>query len=127
MTNAKLASYRRKLLTLGNRFSGDISCLAEEALPPPEEAGGNLSHWPIHLADLATDAYERQWTLSLLEQEKVTLAEIAAGLERIEQETFGRCEGCQKEIPRTRLLALPYARYCVKCAENFGRGENHSR
>jgi RNA polymerase-binding transcription factor DksA len=119
MTGAKLARYRRQLLTLANCFSGDVSSLAEEALPPPEGAGGHLSHWPTHLADLAADAYERQCTLRLLEAERHTLAEIAAGLERIEQGTYGRCEGCQKDIPRARLLALPFARYCVECARNL--------
>ena len=121
MNKAKLASYRRRLVALGNRFSGDVLSLADEVLPPPEGAGGNLSHWPIHLADLATNANERQCTLSLLEKENLTLVEIAAGLERIEQGTFGRCEGCQEEIPKARLLALPYARHCVECAEEFQR------
>ena len=119
MTPAKLASYRRQLLALGSRFSGDVSSLAQEVLPPPEGAGGSLSHWPTHLADLATGASERQCTLGLLAKEKLTLAEIAAGLERIEQGTFGRCEGCRKEIPKARLLALPYARYCVGCAQHL--------
>jgi DnaK suppressor protein len=119
MTQAKLASYRQQLLALGNRCRGDVASLAEEVLPPPEGSSGNLSHWPLHLADLATDAYERQCTLGLLEKEKLTLTEIAAGLERIEQGTFGRCEGCRKAIPKARLHALPYARYCVECAENL--------
>jgi RNA polymerase-binding transcription factor DksA len=119
MTPAKLASYRRQLLALGSRFSGDVSSLAQEVLPPPEGAGGSLSHWPTHLADLATGAGERQCTLSLLESETQTLAEIAAGLERIEHGTFGRCEGCRKDIPKARLLALPYARYCIECAQHL--------
>jgi RNA polymerase-binding transcription factor DksA len=119
MTSANLAIYRRQLMVLGNCCLGDVASLVEEVLPPPEGASGNLSHWPLHLADLATDAYERQCTLGLLEQETLTLAEIAAGLERIEQGTFGRCEGCRKAIPKARLQALPYARYCVECAENL--------
>ena len=114
MSTAELAVYRVKLLALRGRLAGDVSSLAGEALNSEEEASGNLSHVPIHMADLGT--YEREFTLGLLENEEQTLGEIAAALGRIEQGTFGRCEGCRKAIPKDRLHALPYARYCVECA-----------
>jgi RNA polymerase-binding transcription factor DksA len=114
MSPAELASYRRQLLALRGRLAGDVSSLVAEALDSEEEAGGNLSHVPIHMADLGT--YEREFTLGLLENEGQTLDEIAAALGRMEQGTFGRCEGCREAIPRDRLHALPYARYCVECA-----------
>jgi RNA polymerase-binding transcription factor DksA len=114
MSPTELASYRRKLLALRGRLAGDVSSLAGEALNSEDEAGGNLSHVPLHRADLGT--YERECTLGLLESEEQTLEEIAAALGRIEQGTFGHCEGCRKAIPKGRLHALPYARYCVECA-----------
>jgi DnaK suppressor protein len=114
MSPAELASYRGKLLALRGRLAGDVSSLADEALDSEDEASGNLSHVPIHMADLGT--YERELTLGLLGNEEQTLEEIAAALGRVEQGTFGRCEGCRKAIPRGRLHALPYARYCVECA-----------
>jgi RNA polymerase-binding transcription factor DksA len=119
MTKAELAGYRQNLLDLGNRLSGDVSSLADEAHDADEQASGNLSHVPIHPADLGTEAYERQLTQDLLENEKQTLAEIVAALERIKEGSFGRCEGCQHEIPEARLQALPYTRYCVKCADDL--------
>jgi DnaK suppressor protein len=117
MSTAELASYRGKLLALRDRLAGDVSSLADEALNSEEEASGNLSHVPIHMADLGT--YEREFTLGLLENEVQTLEEIAAALGRIEQGTFGHCEGCRKAIPKDRLHALPYARYCVECARRL--------
>jgi len=114
MSTAELASYRGKLLALRGRLTGDVSSLADEALNSEDEASGNLSHVPIHMADLST--YERELTLGLLENEEQTLEEIAAALGRIEQGTFGHCEGCGKAIPKDRLHALPYARSCVGCA-----------
>src|SRR5215831_7936550 len=114
MSTAELASYRGKLLALRDRLAGDVSSLADEALNSEEEASGNLSHVPIHMADLGT--YEREFTLGLLENEEHTLKEIAAALGRIERGSFGHCEGCRKAIARGRLHALPYARYCVACA-----------
>src|SRR5579864_6791373 len=117
MTNTELTTYRRKLLALQSRLNTDVSDLADEALGKPgDEASVNLSHVPIHMADQATDNFEQQFTLSLMENEEQTLGEIAAALERIEQGTFGCCEECQQTIPQPRLKALPYTRYCVGCA-----------
>jgi RNA polymerase-binding transcription factor DksA len=117
MSPADLASYRGKLLALRGRLAGDVSSLADEALNSEDEAGGNLSHVPIHMADLGT--YEREFTLGLLENEGQTLDEIAAALGRIGEGTFGQCEGCRKAIPKDRLHALPYARHCVECARRL--------
>ena len=119
MTQAELASYRQKLVALRQRLSGDVTSLAEEALNADEQASVNLSHVPLHPADLGTDAYERQLTQDLLENDKQTLAVIVAALERIEEGSFGRCEECPKEIPETRLQALPHTRYCLKCASEL--------
>jgi DnaK suppressor protein len=117
MSTAELASYRGKLLALRDRLAGDVSSLADEALNSEDEASGNLSHVPIHMADLGT--YEREFTLGLLENEGQALEEIAAALGRIEQGTFGHCEGCGEAIPKGRLHALPYARHCVGCARGL--------
>ena len=117
MSTAELANYRGELLALRGRLAGDVSSLADEALNSEDEASGNLSHVPIHMADLST--YERELTLGLLENEEQTLEEIAAALGRIDEGTFGHCEGCRKAIPKDRLHALPYARYCVECARGL--------
>jgi len=116
MTNAKLASHRLRLVALRHRLGEDVSSLAEGALNADEQASGNLSHVPLHPADLGTDAFERQFTQGLLESDVQTLAEIVAALERIEEGTFGHCQECRKSIPGARLQALPYARYCLQCA-----------
>jgi RNA polymerase-binding transcription factor DksA len=104
-------------LALRGRLAGDVFSLADEARNSENEASGNLSHVPIHMADLGT--YERELTLGLLENEEQTLEEIAAALRRIEQGTFGHCEGCWTAIPKDRLHALPYVRYCVECAREL--------
>src|SRR5436309_1384339 len=79
----------------------------------------NLSNTPFHPADLGTDNYEQEVTLSLLENDEQVLEETAAALERIERGTFGVCENCNKEIGRERLQAVPYARYCINCARKL--------
>jgi DnaK suppressor protein len=125
MTKAELESQRQLLLALRDRLTGDVSHLADEALHTNDENGGNLSHMPIHMADLGTDNNERENTLNLLANEETLLAEIQAALRRIDQGTYGRCEECHGDIrPRGRLKELPYTRYCVDCARKLDQSRS---
>jgi RNA polymerase-binding transcription factor DksA len=121
MNKSELNAHRRQLLALRDRLNGDVAHLSDEAFRKSDgEAGGNLSHMPIHMADLGTDNFEQENTLSLLAKEEHILAEIAAALDRIDNGTFGQCEECHKEIlPKARLKELPYTRYCVDCARKL--------
>ena len=119
MTKAELAGYRRQLVALRERLAGDVSSLEDEALQPGDEPS-NLSHVPLHPADLGTDTQGRDMALGLLANEQEALGEVAAALGRVERGTFGRCEGCGEAIPEGRLGAVPYARYCVGCARRSG-------
>jgi DnaK suppressor protein len=117
MTKVELEAYRDSLLALRNRHNGDVTHLTDEALRRAGGgAAGNLSNMPIHMADLGTDNFEQEFTLSLLQNEEQLLDEIGAALERVGQGTYGRCEECANEIPKARLQAVPYTRYCVDCA-----------
>lgn len=120
MTKADLETYRDVLLSLRQRLTGDVSHLADEALRARGgEASGSLSNAPLHMADLGTDNFEQEFTLSLLQNQEQALTEIGEALERIRQGSFGRCEECQGPIPKARLQALPYARHCVACARKL--------
>jgi RNA polymerase-binding transcription factor DksA len=122
MTKAQLEKYRDLLLNMRSRLRGELSNLADEALRTTGgEASGNLSNTPIHMADLGTDNYEQEFTLGLLETEEQRLEEIGAALQRIDEGRFGSCEGdgCGKPIPKPRLDALPFTRYCVDCARKM--------
>lgn len=116
MTKGELETYQRQLLEMHKRFNGDVSHLKNEALGAGGNGNGGLSNMPIHMADLGSDAYEQENTLSLLANEQQRLEEIGDALDRIKQGTFGRCEECDVGIPKARLKELPYARYCVGCA-----------
>jgi RNA polymerase-binding protein DksA len=120
MTKADLEHFRNALVSLRKRLSGDVSHLTDEALRARGgEASGSLSNAPLHPADLGTDNYEQELSMSLLQNQEQTLEEIADALERIKNGSFGRCEECGVEIPRARLQALPYARHCVACARKL--------
>src|SRR5437879_12309277 len=101
MTKAELQTYQHQLNALRNRHNGDVSHLTDEALRRTGGgATGNLSNMPIHMADLGTDNFEQEFTLSLLQNEEQLLDEIAAALERIKHGSFGQCEECHGEIPK---------------------------
>ena len=115
--------FKERLLALRARLRGDVSHMAEGALNGGgSEGNGGLSGMPIHMADLGTDAFEQQFTLSLMESEEETLGRIEASLERIEDGTYGDCEECGAKIPKARLSAIPYATLCVRCASQSEQG-----
>jgi len=120
MTKTELEHFRRRLLTLKKRLGADLTQLEEEALHPiGGESSGGLSDLPVHPADLGTENYEVEIELGLLEQETQTLTEIDDALARIGNGTYALCENCHREISRERLEAVPYTRYCIRCARNF--------
>ena len=117
MKTTELKTYKERLLSLRARLRGDVSQMADATLKKRRsEANGDLSSMPIHMADIGTDNFEQEFTLSLMQTEEETLDLIEGSLERIEEGTYGQCEECGVKIPKTRLNAIPYASLCVKCA-----------
>jgi len=120
MKKAEAKVYKERLLMLRARLRGDVHTMAESALNKTRaEASGDLSFMPIHMADVGTDNYEQEFTLSLLENEESTLEAVEAALERIESGEYGNCAECGRTIPKTRLNAIPFTPYCVKCASQL--------
>jgi len=66
-------------------------------------------------ADIATRSVEKEILFDITDAEKQNLDGIEAALRKIEKGGFGRCESCQKTIPRLRLEVMPWARYCISC------------
>jgi DnaK suppressor protein len=119
MKKAELNVYRDRLRELRARLRGDVDQLANSALKKTRsETNGDLSSMPIHMADIGSDNFEQEFTLSLMENEEGTLDAIEAALERIDSGSYGMCEECGVKIPKARLLAIPYAPFCVKCTEH---------
>lgn len=123
MKKAEMKVFREQLLALRVRLRGDVSQMADAALKKNRsEANGDLSSMPIHMADIGSDNFEQEFTLSLMENEGGTLEQIETSLERIEDGTYGQCEECGLRIPKTRLKAIPYSTMCVKCASEMEQG-----
>jgi RNA polymerase-binding protein DksA len=119
MKKAETKVYRDRLVALRARLRGDVNQLADAALKKNGNVTGNISSMPIHMADIGTENFDQEFTLSLMQTEESTLEAIEAALERIEDGTYGTCEECGVKIPKARLNAIPYATTCVKCAEQL--------
>ena len=109
--------FRELLLTHRRDLLGNVARMRAETLDKNrQDAAGNLSKFPTSPADLGSDNFELEFTLSLLESERELLKEIDEALRRIDQGVYGICEGTGQAIPRDRLRFEPWARYTVAYA-----------
>ena len=123
MKKAEMKVYRERLVSLRSRLRGDVTAMADAALKKTRsESSGDLSSMPIHMADIGSDNFEQEFTLSLMQNEEDTLGAIETALERIEEGSYGKCEECEGVISKLRLEAIPYASMCIRCAEAQERG-----
>jgi RNA polymerase-binding protein DksA len=117
MKKAELQQFRQILVQLRSRLQGDVSQLANEALAKRDS--GSLSSMPIHMADIGSENYDQEFTLSLLQNEQQGLHEVDEAIKRVDKGSFGQCAECASEISRERLKHIPYTRYCVSCARKL--------
>ena len=116
MKVAELAQYKRILLDLRKKLVGNVTFMEDEALGKSrQDASGDLSNVPIHMADVGTDNYDRDLTIGLIQNGEEELRAIDEALERIGNKTFGLCEECGKKVSKVRLTALPYVKNCIEC------------
>ena len=120
---AELKKFKEMLLEKRREILINVTEFEDEALKKSRlDATGDLSCMPIHMADLGTDNYEQEFALGLMDSERKLIREIDMALGRIENKTYGICEGTGKPIPKARLKAQPWARYCVEYARMLERG-----
>lgn len=128
LTSEQLDTFAKLLQTKRAELMGDLKTMRDEALGSNrQEAAGNLSKMPVHMADIGSDHYEQEFTLGLLESEQQMLREIDHALLRISAGTYGVCEATQKPISLARLRAQPWARYCVEYARQMEQNGHHRR
>ena len=116
MTTPDLTVYRERLLALRARLRGDMTQMEDNAL---NKDHSKTTSMPNHMAELGSDNFDQEVTLSLLGSENDALDQIEAAIERIEDGRFGQCEECGMKIPKPRLEAIPYAALCVNCASQL--------
>jgi DnaK suppressor protein len=117
---------KEKLLQLRDAMVDSMAGVAQGTLRSRAE-GSEASAFGMHQADAGSDAYDRDFALSLLSQEQDALYEIDEALKRIELGTYGKCEMSGKPIPRARLEAIPFARFTVECQSKLEKQSKASR
>lgn len=119
-------SQKEKLLQLRDAMVDSMAGVAQDTLRSRAE-GSEASAFGMHQADAGSDAYDRDFALSLLSQEQDALYEIDQALKRIELGTYGVCEMSGKHILRARLEAIPFARFTVECQSQLEKQNKMSR
>ncbi|MBP8251448.1 MAG: TraR/DksA C4-type zinc finger protein [Herpetosiphon sp.] len=106
MKQDQLDYFRKRLLETKDRLMNEIAVLEEATDELNQDAEFGVSN---HMADDATDIYEREKNFALIEDRKGLIDQVDAALERIEQGTYGICIKSGQQIPLERLEVLPYA------------------
>jgi RNA polymerase-binding protein DksA len=110
----ELEHFADLLLAKRRELVGDMSSMEREALR--SGSSSNLSTLPMHMADMGTDNFEQEFTLGLVEKDRNLLREINNALGKIQNGTYGVCEGTGNAISKARLEAAPWARFSIEYA-----------
>lgn len=113
----ELEKFKKMLLKKKEEMLREIGGVEKDSINKSQrDASGDLSAYTFHMADVATDSFDREFSLGIAMnvQQKILYA-IEEALKRIEDKTFGICLECEKPIAKQRLMAMPYAGLCVDC------------
>lgn len=114
MDAEKLSYFKQRLLDTQQHLHHEIASLQEATQDLNQDSEFGVSN---HLADDATDIYEREKNMALIDDRQELLDQVAAALERVENGTYGICLRTGKPINLERLEVLPYAAYSVEAQE----------
>ncbi len=117
-TKKELKEFRKIVQKRKEEILDDLKHIADDTLRKSQkEASGDISGYTYHMADVATDNYDREFSLGLASDERKSLYELDDAIKRIEEGTFGICDDCNNTITKIRLKAVPSARLCIKCQQ----------
>ena len=116
MPKKELNKYRALLVKEREKIGGGINHITQDALKTSQrEASGDLSGYSFHMADVASDNYEVEFSLGRASDEQDILYTIDEALKRVKDGSYGSCTQCGKQIPKKRLNALPHTELCIAC------------
>jgi len=115
LTAAQRKHLERRLLEERNRIQRALERYKQGTRSTLTEGSGDVSAFPMHMADVGTDTADREFDAANAARQSVELAEIDAALSRLynRPETFGRDERTGEPIPFERLDLIPWARNCA--------------
>lgn len=114
-------SVREILFAERMRLEREIRALESDLADSPDESSGE-SLYDQHMAEMASVTLDREIDLALEDSVRAAIAKVERALEKLEQDTYGRCDRCGKEIGTDRLAVAPYATLCMDCKRREERG-----
>lgn len=118
LTQSERKNLIAKLVSLREELTGQVAALKNDSLKRNDE---------VNPVEDGTDAYDRQFALSLASSEQEAVAQINDALRRITEGTYGVCEQCQGAIEKARVEALPFVRTCIRCQSELERHNSKFR
>ena len=117
LSKKQIEVLQNRLLRERDRALRSLGQFDEQAKQSAEQNDSDSYSYSDHMADLGTDAMEREKMLLFASKEGRYLYRVQDALRRLyrEPEKFGFCHSCGKLIDFERLEALPHARYCIDC------------
>ncbi len=116
MTDKELARYKQLLIERREQILSGIKHITDDNLKKTlRDSSGDISGYTYHMADMASDAYNRELSLNMASSEREVVLAIEEALKRIEEKNYGDCLVCGKPIAKQRLDAIPYAKHCIEC------------
>jgi DnaK suppressor protein len=124
MSTVGVDHFRELLVEKREAVAAALENLHKENSRSLEDGTGELVSGSAdqHLADTATETVEREIGNTLEEHDERLLGAIDAALQRIEDDTYGKCVNCGAPIPEERLEAMPWATLCIDCKRKEERG-----
>lgn len=115
-SKSTLAAFKQLLVKEREKIMREIEHIAGETLKKSQrDASGDLSGYTLHMADMASDHYDREFSLGIASAEQRIIYEIDEALKRLADGTYGLCFTCDRPISKKRLKAVPYAKFCIDC------------
>ncbi len=122
MNKKESQEFKKKLVELREKVTEEMKQIGGGSLKQSQrDASGDLSAYTFHMADVASDSFERELSWDRASGEQKVLFNIDDALRRIEDGVYGTCESCGKKISKARLKAIPYALLCRTCKEKYER------
>ena len=115
MDKKRLDYYKKKLVTRREELLKTSARTEEEGRAADDDP-------TVDLADKAANSYTKEFLFGQTNSDRSLLQLIDEALQRIRTGTYGTCIECEEELQQKRLEAVPWARYCVSCAEKHEQG-----
>jgi RNA polymerase-binding protein DksA len=122
-----LKHFEDRLLEERKKLLGQLGYLERTLNQTQRDSAGDLSAYSFHMADMGTDAMEREKTFLFASAEGRLLYNVDEALRRLYRNEYGICQSCGKEIGKARLDAIPQASLCVACQEKQEKETNTAR